>query len=458
MLQAMLRLFLLLAACQGEDPQPKPQPEPSPSVEALVELATEAGFVAQHGAFVRATTAFCCEAVVDCLALDPLDELGTVAVPPAPDQPDLDLDSYWMWGEAPAGLSRDFRLRADEALVWTGTAPPPSAYVGFLAQISTRSADDGTRYRIQGALGPPLRLPQELAGERVTVILTPDRGVDDELRQLLAAADFPLDHVFSVPFSTPLAELGLQPEADSFVASMRVLEAEDSSALERWWSEGEAEVLRFTPQGPEQALSPYPYQPIAARGTGLDESELEDALEELGQGLFESFFGWLPAAGEVSTVWRDPVACLGNLDCDDGWPTRLRSESELLVLDAGAVLLVFGINHTRTGKATASHLSVIGARSDAGTATFDHHQMVGTARPWLGDSPHADDLYAVVFARDCSALPGLPCVEVPEVCPGPAPEAEMYLQFDDWLEPETGSAPHESELTLPRAIKLFPLF
>jgi hypothetical protein len=457
MLQPMLRIPLLLAACQGEDPQPQTPPEPSPSVEALMELAAGAGLVAQQGAFVRATTAFCCEAVVDCLALDPLDELGTFAVPPAPDQPELDLDSYWMWGEAPPGLSRDFRLRADEALVWTGPAPPASAYVGFLAQISTRGDDDGTRYRLQGALGPPLRLPDGLEGEQVAVIVTPDRGVDDRVRQLLVQADFPLDRVFTVPFSSPLARLGLQADADSFVASVQVLEPADPAALERWWTEADTTVLRFTPEGPEAPLSPTPFQPIAARGTGIDESALDEALEELGQALFESFFGWLPAAGEVSTVWRDPVACLGNLDCDDVWPTRLRSESELLMLDSDAVVLVFGINHTRTGKSTVSNVSMIAERSDAGTASFDHRQMVGTARAWLGEAPYADDLYAVVFARDCGALGGLPCVEVPEACPGPAPEAEMYLQFDDWLEPETGAAPHESELTLPRAIKLFPL-
>lgn len=452
----MRLLVPLLVACE-RNPDTGDSSVPHTLPERFQIEADKEGLSVGYGSFGPVSAAFCCEAVVDCLAIDPADHLGVVALPKAPEQEEIDFDEFWMWGPVGEDLTRSYRLRPDEAIVWTGPPPPEAAYAAFLPQVSARAAVDESRYRVQGALGPPLSLASD--AERITVIVAPDRAVDDRIRKLLFSSGFEPQTVYSAPFSTSLARLGLEPLADTFVSMVQVLDPVDPTALDAWFADPSIDVMRVTPETPAAAPEiPWPYQPIAARGTDTDESSLEGALDLLGLALYQHFQAPLSAPGEVSARWRDPVACLSNLDCDDSWPTRLRYESETFTLESSTVMLVYGVNHTKTGKSAASSVSMVSLRSDTGTALFDHKQLAGSASQILPAHPDIDKLYSVVFARDCAPIVGLPCVDVPETCPGPGPDREMFLQFDDWLEPATGAAPHEEELLVPRAVKLLSLF
>ncbi|MFZ3050312.1 MAG: hypothetical protein WA106_05890 [Methanothrix sp.] len=79
--------------------------------------------------------------------------------------------------------------------------------------------------------------------------------------------------------------------------------------------------------------------------------------------------------------------------------------------DPSEFLIVYGVNHVATGKASNSNLGIFGAKLDNGVAGVDNIIFEGTAEEYLPGNPAAKYLYVWKMARNCSGE--VNCTEVP---------------------------------------------
>lgn len=455
-------IALCLAACGAPDPSEQPTiPPVLTTAERVASFAAEAGWTAGAGAFTTSSMSGCCDPLAPCFHTDPAAPFGTIALPAAPEQERPDVDGYWMWGnEPPDDTTRDFRLRADEAVLWIGTVPPEAGYFGYATMLSTRADDSGTRQRPLGPLGPPLhhaRIAEALGrapwGETIAIVVTADQAVEARVWSWLVEAGLPSEAVFFDRIPAATARLGLGPEADTFAGLTQVVAPVDDDAYAAWRAVPPA-VLRLTPHPGNAPGAPWPAPELPPRGTGTDEASLADALLELGVALGAAWPDHVALPVPVAWADVDPATCLDDLDCQGHNHDRLRAASAPMFLASPDFAVTWGVDPTRSGKASAAALGAHRTLNGFGWEYLDHRGWAGTARPWLGDNhPHADDLYAVILSRDCDPFTA-PCLEIPTVCPGPALGEALHLTWSAWLEPATGAAPLPEELTMPRLVKL----
>jgi len=133
----------------------------------------------QEGALAFSSMEGCCDPGAYCWGNNPSTPYGTYALPPAPGLPPRDDAMFDDFGPIERGLSRDFLLRPDEAIVWQGTMPPTARYFGLRTYLGQRPPTD---VPIIGSLGPSLnqlvvadaRAGEGVWGEPVAEITTAD--------------------------------------------------------------------------------------------------------------------------------------------------------------------------------------------------------------------------------------------------------------------------------------------
>ena len=217
---------------------------------------------------------------------------------------------------------------------------------------------------------------------------------------------------------------------------------------------------------------------LRVRGTGHTEMELYPALKRLRQAILDEYGG--PHKELDTHVWwlldreimlEKPYVGLqrglflmgGSRDTNylATYPNfKLRTGEDEFVI-------VYGVNHQATGKATYSSLSLYAdAELWFGVGTRTSNQFGDSARRYLPDDPDADMLYAFKVARDCQGEAY--CMEVdmdledidgvPYDCPDLEDGDEMFFIFRSYMEPATKVAPDDNELLYDQAIYFGPYF
>ena len=473
-------LLALVLACSGPDPVDGPGPtsgtdtsdtdtsgdtgtvdsDPGTPFSAARAALQADGFVVGDGALVFSTMEGCCDPLANCWGNNPSTPYGAYALPPAPGQPprpDTLLDAF---GPVPEGLSRDFLLRPDEAIVWLGTMPPRARYFGFRSLIGQRP---GVGYAILGSLGAATNQMTveaqrgEPAWEQpLAVLTTADPGVEQRVIDALVAGGWDREHI-ALDRMAPVVNLGLDPQVhDSLFTTLRVAVYDDPVAGAAW-EQDPGSVWRLTLDTPP-APQTHGMPDLPQRGSGQDESAWAEARDALEVAILERFQPVGASQLErIEPYWRETLECI-----DDGFgcagdirdrfvgitPTFRLPRSE-------DVVVAFGVNHEATGRSSYSSVSVQTINKQRGIASFTSANMAGSARPFL-DHPLVDDLYVVLYARDCTLWPDTTCIEVPWECPGGPGNEALKLTGRAYLDPATGAAPAEEELLPDKALLLFP--
>jgi hypothetical protein len=133
---------------------------------------------------------------------------------------------------------------------------------------------------------------------------------------------------------------------------------------------------------------------------------------------------------------RDPAITLGN--------------------DTDEFIVVYGVNHVATGKATYSNFALYGADAWNGVGAITDLDFSGTAEEYLPDNPNAKYLYVYRLARDCEGDPN--CFEVPfgVGAYGIDLDQPLMIAFRIYMEKSTKVGPSYSEIVYDRAIKFDP--
>ena len=399
---------------------------------------------------VFSTMEGCCEEGANCWGNNPSTPYGTHAVPPAPGQPTRDDALLQAFGPIPAGLSRDFLLRPDEALVWLGTLPPPARYFGFRSYLGERPGAE--RYVI-GSLGPSLNHQTIEAqrggpawGEPLAVVTTADAAVEADVVDALVASGWAPEHIHFDRLPPSGVSLGLDATVHDTLFTVARVAVYDDPAAGAAWEAAPGEVWRLTPTEERPVQSPHEVGALLPRGDGATEAAWQEAWVDLAEGVAAAHLSDDGTLAKVIPYWRETIACIdSSLSCTGDLRDRYVGVSPYFELPTpDSYLVSFGVNHERTGSSTYASVSIQTITNQRGITSFDSLDMVGSARTY-SDHALVDDLYAVVWARDCTPFAGV-CVEVPWDCPGGGSDERFKITARAYLEPTTGAAPMPEEM------------
>jgi hypothetical protein len=426
-------------------------------------LAEEAGFVVQEGALVFMDEQDCCAPDANCIFNNPTTPYGSYRLPPAPDQ------------EVPTPPAvpthQVFLLRPDEAVVWMGVAPPPAKYFSFRTYLWNRPGDE---LPIFGSLGPTVNhasvastLGRPAWDQPLAIVTTADAGVEDEVAALLADAGWDPAAVAFDRVPAGEASLGLKPgvaaDSDEYAMIVRIAVDEDPERSDAWRA-APGRVLRLSPREPRPAGALHPADPLAPPGRGEPEP-LGDALLSLERAVHRAYPGFF----RLVRVSEDrPMETLGCLTSEpsclgESVDANYRALPQTGLLP-GQFLVVYGVNHERTGRASYASFAIEQQDNKFGIAAVESDDFVGSAAPFVDDGFRAeqpatdpDDLWAWVLARDCAdpIHAGRRCTEIPETCPGVALDDTLFVRFRAYLDPVTGARPSPSEITPARGTLFF---
>jgi hypothetical protein len=374
-------------------------------------------------------------------------------------------------------IPREIQLEPYDALVFIGKTPPPAAYFSFTGFVFSRYDGEGKERKvIFSSIGDtinPYRI-NTLSGKPpfdkdIMIVITADRGTDQRIRKAAKKAGIQQAMMNTMVVPSSVVKLGKNEEADTMVFLQRIFLPEDQGELDKYMSTANewAKVFYVTYPDKHHALDPYPAPEMKVRGTGKTEVDLMPALDKLEAAILAANPGYQAdklQSGIWLDEWLDGFQRGTNLlgECRD--TSYLRTEDFKLTPNPNDFLIVFGINHEQTGKATYSNFSLYHSIKELGLAGKHSRQFNGTADQYnLGQyQDKAKYLYAFKVARDCGGLPEDECLQVDKIpvssscftsdCPSISLDDDLFLAFRAYVEPKTGVGPYWYEILWDRAI------
>jgi hypothetical protein len=430
-----------------------------PSVAGFREGLVATGFELQDGALEFPV--FDCCSMITCFGNNPSSPYGMYRLPRGPGQTAANPN------EQTDGTSTVWRLRADEAVVFVGPAPPRSAYFGWTGYLYDRarptlpgreirfaSLGDTANVDSIATQGTPDGAPGAPFEQWTVVVLTADSATAADVRSAAAAAGFPGAWVNTLVVPSSRVVLGLEERADSFGLLVRAALFEDAAEGDAYLAAPPGTVWRVTPTTP-RAPEPLAEPPLRPRGTGTaEEPALAAALDRLRDAILDRhgrLEAWEPP---VTDVTPEPGSCIaGDRNCngDNNDTVYFASAAFRLGDAADSLVVVYGVNHEATGKATYSNFAVYEVRRLFGVASVDSRRLAGSAAEYLPGHPLADRLYAWRIGRDCTGDDH--CLELDTTCPGLDPDELAVVAFRAYLEPGTDVGPDPAELILDRVVR-----
>ena len=415
----------------------------------------------------------------------------TYFVPPAPGRKVPELFSKIT---VALGMSQDtsafWNLGPDEAIVFVGRTPPECQYFSYDHYLLSRTYGNETRWLfanladtvnnlVINAEGTPHGLAGNPFNQTTVIVATADRDIDQRIRAAALSAGYSGDLFNTQVFPSAMLNMGIENNSDNFIMLIRPALYKDKQAGDYYRNNTLATVFRVTPKETTK-LDPYNYPELRVRGTGKTEFDLMDDLEELRIAILNKYNGSnateLPTSMTVplgsDAIQRGIDAVGPNNDACYLWSANQtvssptppfpnlsqyyefsRNPPITLGNDTNEFIIVYGINHAATGKATYSNFGVYGADVWNGVGAIEDPVFNGTAEEYLPDNPNAKYLYVYKIARHANGDPH--CFEVPYGVGAYGIELDQPLSiiWRIYLEKATKTGPSYSEIVYDRTIK-----
>lgn len=419
------------------------------------------GFLVQEGKLTKfdLVTLCCAGKTPNCMANNAGAPYMTFKLPNSPDQT---VENTLPWG---------FRLGANEAVIIVGRTPPPMAYYSYQPfRIIMYSEKDATRKIIFEPVGDTINnltirtdgSSSQPFDREVIVIITADQDVDSRVRSAARVAGYPAGIINTSVVPTAVTRLGIDEKADefAFVHRMFLPEPGQEETFENYLNTDQT-TLRVTLKD-KSSLKPFPVPDLRVRGTGTTEMDLLPAMEDLRKAILGRYKG-LPAKELTTSVWLTDGFDGLQREINQYGPTRdalyLRTDPLFkLTTDPNDFLIVYGVNHEATGKATYSNFTAyVDPNILLGMVTANSRQIKGSALDYLPNHPKANLLYAWKVARNCQGDPH--CLEVKiEGCERVNLDLlpDLWMGFRLYLEPQTKVGPAFTEVVYDRVIHFRP--
>lgn len=432
------------------------------SADELVSALEGDGFEVREGKFRLLDLSQCCDEGKSCAGNNPSSPYSAYYLPRAPEQttPNENEDAD--------GLSNSYRLAPNEAVIWIGETPPEAVYFGFTDYLMSRGDGSDTRSPVFASLGETLNVgvlgvagPHDGVkfGRQAMVIHTPDAAVAERIKRAALLAGVAEAAINTSPIDAESTRLGLEASADTLGVLFRSAFYTDEAAGDHWLSVPPVHLFRVTPTSEPTETAPYGKATARPKETETDENPTyAEAAAELEQAIIDAYAPTHDAVVEPMTEGTpDPYACIaGERTCAGDnrdtiypatapflWPVRVKD-----------FLIVHGVDHSQTGKATYANASLYAVQHLAGVVAVSSKSWKGSAARYLPNHPLADKLYAYKLARACKGEEF--CLEVPDApCPGGiAPGSLAVVAFRAYLEPTSNTAP-DPALLVPDGVLRF---
>lgn len=376
--------------------------------------------------------------------------------------------------QEPGQLTSNFQLGPEEAIVLIGLTPPPERYFGFYPFLRTRVNAEGTRQSLWATLGDAVNnATVKTTGPMpfnspVALIFTPDQGTDARVRAALQQAGYPAGIINTVVFPASMLNLGHSNAADELFVALRNALWQNEADGNAYIRNPPLHLFRVTPRI-ETIANPFPAPRLRVRGTGQTEMDLMNKLGQLREaiitangGLYPKDLPTQPAVYEGYDYIQRGLDPWGDsrdsLFLTAGYVPEFGSAEKLTLAD-DEFLMVYGLNHVATGKATYTSFNVYA--SDEGKVPIggaDDRAYSGTATSYLpGDPDAANLMYAYKISRSCGQEPNCLTLAIGN-CPrlSIGPNTALGLFFRAYLEPPTKVGPAMPEILYDRVIKFSP--
>jgi hypothetical protein len=463
-------------------------------VTAFKQALEEDGFTVQQGAigFFDLIKLYDLGVLPSAYGNNPSTRYLTYFVPPAPGQK-LPKELTRIAATLGIGLNATafWNLGPDEAVVFVGRTPPECRYFSYDHYLMSKTYGNEPRW-IFANLGDTVNnlvintegTPNGAAGnpfnQTTVIVATSDRGIDQRIRAAALSAGYS-DNIFNTQvLPSSMLNMGVENNSDTFLIAMRPAFYKDKQAGDNYLSSTPATIFRVTPNQTTK-LDPYDYPKLRVRGTGTTEFDLMDDLEQLKKAILNTYSN-LNATELPTSITLPSDAIQRGIDAvgpdNDAcylWTSNLTTFSPTppfpnlskyydfvphptvtLGNDTNEFIIIYGVNHVATGKATYSSATIYGADGFNGVGTIHDANFNGTAEEYLPDNPNAKYLYVYKIARNCSG--DLQCFEVPT---GPGAygiglDQPLFIAWRSYLEEATKTGPSYSEIVYDRAIKFDP--
>ncbi len=417
----------------------------------FISILNSRGFIVQEGRLSYIDILkLCSEGKVDnCLGNNVGAPYAVCLLPPAPNQDPSE-------GQAPPiGYNPDnpsnypanidyltpgfaSKLRPDEAIVLIGMTPPPALYYSFrsyLGFVPNKPEKDYSEYITAGndytgfyhlifaSLGDQLNnynlwtdntpkgAPGNAFNSSTIIISTADRNINKQIRNSLSIAGYSQDIMNDDNIPIELVNMGLEARKDTFTFMMRIALWAQQNIGNQYLNNIHKfiKVLRITPKIPLPNLTPWQVPTLKIRETGISEYQVvpncRNDFDHLRNEIIKKYGGTeydhvdldltMGIPDNYNAILRDINVYGDNRDA-----VYFKTENFQLTSDDDFVI-VYGINHERTGKSIYSNASFYGAELFNGVAgAFSTVQFPDTALEFFPEGyENAGYYYAYKMAR-----------------------------------------------------------
>jgi hypothetical protein len=445
-----------------------------PHILQFLEYLKQAGFKVGEGKFEEAhpRLAYKMGLIPSCYGINASAPYMEFLFPSAPGQtvPNNINGKEGMWG--------DYRLRQDEAIVFIGWTPPAKVeYFSYRSYLYNRYLPGKKKFKdIFASLGDTLnnltiattdkfKKPEPSYGSFTIIVTTANQETYNRISAAAQKANYPIEIINKDVIPLSLVNMGLDKECDTFMFLNRIgpETKENKKILKDYKKSHPALVFRLTPRaGKIIPSAPFEVPRLRVRGTGdTKELDLIPALKDLRKAILNSYKEFKATEFETRiTIGEGYDAIQRGIEAygEDRDAVYLRSESFLLNDDPNEFLVIYGVNHAATNKATYSNFSISGTSHLNGVCGTTNHEFAGSAEKYLPCCKEAKYLYVWKVARDRGCNGDEDCLEVP-FCKGIRGidlSEEAFVGFRAYLEKTTKVGPLSTELLYDRVIKFSP--
>ncbi len=446
---------------------PETQPVPG-KIEAFIAALEREGFTVQKGKLEKfdIVSMYNARLIPGCFGNNPSTPYLAYKLPPYPG-----LTIGGVVTDAPIhpenkGLWLDYFMEPDEAIVYVGETPPEVKYFSYRSYVSNRRTPGGYR-QLFASLGDQLNYVRirtdsprgsDPFDKPVMIITTADRGTNELVREAALEAGYPVGMVNDDIIPSGLIRMGRENTSDTITVVHRVTLFANATLGSEYVNSTHGTVLRLTPTM-SHTPQPYGVPPLIVRGTGnTRELDLNEEQEALKQSIIARM-----GAGKVVSGNKTAIFVFEGYDSLQREVSAQGDNRDTVYLSNGnytlkgdEFIVVYGVNHQRTGKATYTNAAVYGTAALNGVAAITNSEYAGSADPYLPGNENSGLFYVWKFARHCNGEPG--CTEVPSCCGGAGiPEdVPVMIGFRAYVEPETGVGPSWTEVLYDQAIHFAP--
>ena len=388
---------------------------------ALKPLLEASGFVVQKGSYYELDTIEEASAgrLMSCFGNNAGSAYAVFSLPDAPGQTVPNPEFL------PIGWQ--YKLCQDEAIVLITSLPPECKYYSFANYIMFTQQKEGKDYTnekgffsvgdeitglyhpIFGSIGDPVNMMNirhdgDIKFDTTAVIvISSNQTVTDRVTAQLYAAGYDDSMINIMPIPANTYKMGLDKGADTFLFLGRISQPTDREAYEQYLSSlsENSIVYRLTPES-ELEANPYENQAVIPRGTGKHEAAQVDSVEEHLDTIRKAIIDQYKDEYDYQELVTDIAVPEGltayfkdaNAQGDNRDAAYLMTENFTLDSDEDFIV-VYGVNHTATGKAQYSNAVLYSRPMLNGICSIYDSLFQGSAAEYLEEECENPDQYYV---------------------------------------------------------------